>query len=69
VALPGLRPYLAPFVDTGRSFDGIDLKFEDWKVGFGLGFRLAWNLSTVISFDFGVSSEDRIFYMELGTQL
>jgi hypothetical protein len=64
-----LRPYLAPFVDTGRSFDGIDLKFEDWKVGFGLGFRLAWNLSTVISFDFGVSSEDRIFYMELGTQL
>ncbi len=47
----------------------MDLKFEDWKVGFGLGLRLAWNLSTVISFDFGVSREDRVFYMELGTQL
>jgi len=64
-----LRPYLVPFVDTGRSFDGIDLKFNGWKVGAGLGLRLAWNISTVISFDFGVSREDQVFYMELGTQL
>ena len=64
-----LKPGLAPFFDAGRSFDDIDLKFKDWKYAIGIGFRLAWNLATVISFDYGVSPEDQIFYIELGTQL
>ena len=63
-----LRPQLAPFVDTGRVFDDVDMKFNHWKVGYGIGFRLVWNLSTVISFDFGCSREDKIFYMEIGHQ-
>lgn len=35
----------------------------------GTPLRLAWNLSTVISFDVGVSREHQVFCMELGTQL
>lgn len=62
-----LRPGFAAFVDTGRAFDGVELDFDDWQTGYGGGFRLAWNLATIISFDVGVSREDAIFFMELGT--
>lgn len=58
---------LAPFVDTGRVWDKVsDTSFEDWEVAYGLGFRLAWQVSTVVSFDFGHSREGNAFYMELG---
>jgi outer membrane protein assembly factor BamA len=58
---------LAPFWDAGRVFDSPgDSSFEDWKHAVGGGLRLAWNLSTVISFDYGVGSEGSAFYMELG---
>jgi outer membrane protein assembly factor BamA len=64
-----LRFMLVPFVDTGRVFDSVsDTTLEDWKFGGGLGFRLAWNVATIVSFDFGVSSEGSLFYMELGHQ-
>ena len=63
-----LRFALAPFVDTGRIFDEVDLSMRNWRIGYGAGLRLIWNLSTVISFDLGLSGEDEIFYMELGTQ-
>lgn len=63
-----LKPGFAIFSEGGRSFDDVDLHFRDWKGSFGAGFRLAWNLATLISFDFGVSRESRIFYLELGTQ-
>jgi hypothetical protein len=41
---------------------------DDWKFDGGLGFRIAWNLSTIISFDYGHSSEGNLFYMEIGHQ-
>jgi hypothetical protein len=64
-----LRFMLVPFVDTGRVFDKIgDSTLEDWKFDGGIGFRLAWNLSTVVSFDYARSSEGTMFYMELGHQ-
>jgi hypothetical protein len=63
-----LKPGVAIFSEGGRSFDDVELHFRDWKGGFGVGFRLAWNLATLVSFDFGVSREDSIFYLELGTQ-
>ena len=59
---------MAIFSEGGRSFNDVELHFRDWKGGFGVGFRLAWNLATLVSFDFGVSREDSIFYLELGTQ-
>jgi Omp85 superfamily domain len=64
-----LRFMLVPFVDTGRVFNSVgDTTLEDWKVDGGVGFRMAWNLSTIVSFDFGRSSEGSLFYMELGHQ-
>jgi outer membrane protein assembly factor BamA len=64
-----LRFMLVPFVDTGRVFDTVgDTTLKDWKVDAGIGFRLAWNLSTVVSFDYARSGEGSLFHMELGHQ-
>jgi outer membrane protein assembly factor BamA len=64
-----LRFMLVPFFDTGRVFDSVgDTTFKDWKFDGGIGFRLAWNLSTVVSFDYARSEEGNLFYMELGHQ-
>ncbi len=62
-----LKPMLATFVDTGRVFDKI-AKFstDQWKTTYGFGFRLAWNVATIISFDYSFGSEGNLFYMELG---
>lgn len=64
-----LRFMVVPFVDGGRVFDSVgDTTLEDWKADAGAGFRLAWNLSTIVSFDYARSSEGGMFYMELGHQ-
>ena len=64
-----LRFMLAPFVDAGSVFDSVgDTSFNDWKFDGGIGIRLAWNLSTIISFDYAQSGEGSLFYMELGHQ-
>jgi len=64
-----LRFMLVPFVDTGRVFNSVgDTTLADWKFDGGVGFRLAWNLSTIVSFDYGRSTEGTLFYMELGHQ-
>lgn len=61
-----LRPMVAAFVDGGRVYDDIELSFNGWRTGYGLGFRLAWNLSTIVAFDAARSGEETIFYMSLG---
>ncbi len=58
---------LVPFVDTGRVFDTVsETTFKDWEFGYGIGFRLAWQVSTVVSFDYAHTREGDAFYMELG---
>jgi len=62
-----IRMMLVPFAGAGRIFDNIgNTTLKNWKSESGLGLRLAWNLSTVISFDFARSNEGTVFYMELG---
>jgi hemolysin activation/secretion protein len=64
-----LRFILVPFVDTGSVFDSLgDTSFKNWKIDGGIGLRLAWNLATIISFDYARSRESSMFYMELGHQ-
>jgi outer membrane protein assembly factor BamA len=64
-----LRFMVVPFVDSGRVFDSVSrTTLNDWKIDGGVGFRLAWNLSTIVSFDYARSSEGSLFYMELGHQ-
>jgi hypothetical protein len=58
-----------PFLDYGRVFDSnSDIAFKDWNMGGGVGLHLAWNLSTIVSFDYAWSAEDQAFYMDLGHQ-
>jgi len=62
-----IRLMLSPFANGGRVFDNLgNTTLSDWKYGGGLGLRLAWNLSTIVSFNYAVSSEGEAFYMELG---
>ena len=64
-----LRFMLVPFVDSGRVFNGVrQSTFNGWKFDGGIGFRLAWNVATIVSFDYGQSPEGGLFYMELGHQ-
>ena len=64
-----LKPMLVPFLDLGRVFDKVDrFSLNDWKVTGGVGLRVAWNLATIISFEYGMGSEGGLFYMELGHQ-
>ena len=55
---------LVPFFDIGRPFDNVgDLTVHDWKPSYGGAFRIAWNLATIVTVDYGRSSEDTGFYI------
>jgi outer membrane protein assembly factor BamA len=63
------KPMLVPFVDAGRVFDRAgQFSLKDWKVAAGAGVRVAWNLATIISFEYGIGNEGSLFYMEIGHQ-
>jgi outer membrane protein assembly factor BamA len=58
---------LAPFLDLGKGFDSIGSgTVQNWELSGGAGLRLSWNVSTVVSFDYGIASEGQGFYMTLG---
>lgn len=55
---------VAPFFDLGRPFDNLgDVGVRDWQTSYGGAFRIAWNLATIITVDYGRSSEDSGFYI------
>ena len=56
-----------PFFDIGRSFDNFHaINFRDWRPGYGGALRISWNQATIITVDYGVSSEDTGFYVNFG---
>ena len=58
---------LAPFVDAGTVSNRWQrLPTQPLKFSYGAGARLAWNLSTIVFADYGISREDRLFYFGLG---
>lgn len=58
---------IAPFFDAGTVRDDWrDLNFEQIKFSYGSGLRVAWNQSTILYFDYGISKEDRLFYFGIG---
>jgi len=60
---------LAPFLDMGRVFDRVgDFTFGNWQRGEGAGLHVAWNKSTIVMFEYGVSTEDQGLYMDFGQQ-
>jgi surface antigen Omp85-like protein len=53
-----------PFVDAGRPYDSLgELTLRDWRASIGGALRIAWNLATLVTIDYGVSSEDTGFYV------
>jgi len=58
---------VAPFFDAGTVRDRWqDLNFKNIRTSYGAGARVAWNLSTILFFDYGLSKEDRLFYFGIG---
>lgn len=58
---------VAPFFDAGTVRDQWqNLSFENVKSSYGCGLRIAWNQSTILSFDYGVSKEDQLFFFGIG---
>lgn len=58
---------LAPFVDAGTVRDRWqDLDFDDVKISYGCGLRIAWNQSTIMYLDYGRSTEDGLLYFGFG---
>jgi hypothetical protein len=55
---------LVPFVDVGRPYDSLgQLTWRDWQPSYGGAVRIPWNLATVVSVDYGRSSEGTGFYV------
>jgi Omp85 superfamily domain len=53
-----------PFVDIGRPFDSLgEVTLYDWQRSYGGALRIAWNLATLVTIDYGRSSEDAGFYV------
>ncbi len=58
---------VAPFFDAGTVRDRWqDLNFNNIKYSYGGGLRIAWNQSTILSFDYGRSKEDKLCYFGIG---
>lgn len=58
---------IAPFFDAGTVRDRWqDLSFKDIRHSYGSGLRIGWNQSTILSVDYGFSSEDRLFFFGIG---
>lgn len=57
-----------PFFDAGSVYNSLSDIFNTstLKTSEGLGLRIAWNLSTILRFDYAVSSEDRQFFFTFG---
>jgi hypothetical protein len=55
---------VAPFFDVGRPYDALaDLTWRAWQTSYGGAVRVAWNLATIVTVDYGRSSEDAGFYI------
>lgn len=67
-----LKQYLAfsgvPFFDVGAVWNDFNTVsgFGNYRYSEGLGLRIAWNVNTILRFDFAVSKEDKQFFFQLG---
>lgn len=68
-----LKQHLAfsavPFFDIGGVGDTPSKLFgfsANYRYNEGLGIRIAWNVNTVIRFDYAISKEDKQFFFQFG---
>ncbi|WP_211220226.1 Omp85 family outer membrane protein [Rudanella lutea] len=58
---------VAPFFDVGTVRDRWqELSFDRLRTSYGMGLRIAWNQSTILSLDYGLSREDRLLFFGIG---
>jgi outer membrane protein assembly factor BamA len=57
-----------PFADMGGVWDNFSYfsKWENYRFATGLGLRVAWNVNTILRFDYAVSKEDNQFFFTFG---
>lgn len=66
-----LKQHLAysavPFFDAGGVWDNLSRlnHLENLRCSEGLGLRVAWNVNTILRFDYALSQEDRQFFFSL----
>lgn len=67
-----LKQHLAfsavPFMDAGgvaNDFQNITL-INNYRYAGGIGTRIAWNVSTILRFDYAISKEDKQFFFNVG---
>lgn len=54
-----------PFYDVGGVWDSFNINFSNLRYAEGLGLRIAWNVNTILRFDYAVSKEDNQFFFNL----
>lgn len=58
---------VAPFFDAGTVRNQWqELSLKEIKYSYGGGLRIAWNQSTIIFLDYGMSKEDNLLYFGIG---
>ncbi|MFZ1664950.1 MAG: DUF5982 domain-containing protein [Flavobacteriales bacterium] len=58
---------VAPFFDTSTVRDRWqDLDLANMRTSYGAGLRIAWNQSTILFLDYGVSPEDKLLFFGIG---
>jgi hypothetical protein len=59
---------VVPLFDIGGVWDSFSNlnRFNNYRYSEGLGLRIAWNLSTILRFDYAVSKEDNQFFFTFG---
>lgn len=67
-----LKQHLAfsavPFADAGGVWDSMGriTRLQNFRFSEGLGLRVAWNINTILRFDYAVSEEDKQFFFHFG---
>ena len=57
-----------PFFDVGAVWNSAKVTFkqpQNFLFDEGLGLRIAWNMNTILRFDYAISHEDRQFFFAL----
>ena len=67
-----LKQHLAfsavPFFDVGAVWNDFNTmkNFNYYRYSEGLGLRIAWNVNTILRFDYAISKEDKQFFFQIG---
>lgn len=58
---------IVPFFDVGGVWDNfVQLNLQNYRYSTGLGLRTAWNVNTILRFDYAYSAEDNQFFFNFG---